>query len=143
MGSILGPMPDAVRAAVGRLVEAARAESGGRCLGFLLSGGPGGCDYLDADGDVWSWSAWDDSVERVPDGPRKVGAVALASEREPGLIPWLPRRPPDAKTCDICGGSGSWPPPHPPVQCGECVGLGWLHERPRTEPGTITHGRAR
>jgi len=93
---MLGPMPETVRAAVLRLVVVARSQhsdSNGRFLGYLLHGGPGGCDFLDANGDVWSWSAGDDTVERVPDGPRKVGAVAIAAERVPDLAKSTGKRP--------------------------------------------------
>jgi hypothetical protein len=108
----LGPMPDAVRALVRRLV----ADSG-ESHGFLLTGGPGGCSYLDADGRVWNWSAWDETVEPVPDGPLKVGLVAIAAERVPGLAEWLPARPPGAADCQACRGSGWLQPPLPRVQC--------------------------
>jgi hypothetical protein len=124
----LGPMPANVRAVVGRLVVEARRdhpETDQRLNGFLLTGGPGGCSYLDADGEVWNWSAWDDSVERVEDGPLKVGLVAIAAERVPELGEWLPRRPVAAPDCQTCAGSGWLPPPWPRVQCPECSGLGW------------------
>jgi hypothetical protein len=94
---LLGPMPETVRLLVQRLV----AQSGDR-LGFLLTGGPGGCSYLNAQGQVWNWSAWDDSVELVLDGALKVGLVAIAAEREPGLAAWLPPRPAAASDCGVC-----------------------------------------
>jgi hypothetical protein len=130
----LGPMPASVRVLVRRLVAEARPEAStaeGRLDGFLLTGGPGGCSFLDADGEAWDWSAWDESAERVPDGPRKVGLVAIAAERVPGLPEWLPRRPVDAIECDPCRGSGWLPPPLPRVQCPECNGLGWLPSQVR------------
>jgi hypothetical protein len=51
----LGPMPDAVRALVRRLVAATRPERPDpdeRLNGFLLTGGPAGYSYLDPDGQV-------------------------------------------------------------------------------------------
>lgn len=98
----LGPMPDTVRALVRQLVMDACTE---RLNGFLLTGGPGGCSYLDADGQSWNWSAWDESVEAVPDSPLKVGLVVFAAERVPGLASWLPVRPPGAADCGPCRGS--------------------------------------
>lgn len=128
MKLMLGPMPEAVRATVRRLIESAGepfVESDRRFVGFVLWGGPGGCDIIDADGEVWSWCALEDITEHVPDGPRKVGAIAIAAEREQGLALWLPQRPLSASDCSVCGGLGSWPQ-HRGVQGPECVGLGWL-----------------
>src|SRR5262245_57141176 len=102
-------MPDAVRPLVRRLVADARPERPGpdqRLNGFLLMGGPAGCSYLETDGQVWNWSAFDESVELVPDGPLKVGLVAIAAERVPELGAWLPARPPAAADCQPCRGSG-------------------------------------
>jgi hypothetical protein len=96
-----------------------------RLNGFCLTGGPTGCSYLDADGEVWNWW-WDDTVERVPDGSLKVGLVAIAAERVPGLAGWLPRRPAGAADCRACRASGWLRPPLPRVQCPECYGMGWL-----------------
>ncbi|MCE9567122.1 MAG: hypothetical protein K8U57_34400 [Planctomycetes bacterium] len=132
MKLILGPMPEAVQATVRRLIDSAGeqfVESDRRFVGFVLWGGPVGCDIIDADGEVWSCSWWngDDTVERVPDGPRKVGAIAIAAEREPGLALWLPQRPAGANDCSVCGGLGTLSQMNG-VQCPECVGLGWLSE---------------
>ena len=126
---LLGPIPDAVRS-LARQLSTDRGER----LGFLLTGGPAGCSYLDADGQVWNWSAWDESVELVPDGPLKVGLVAIAAEREPGLAAWLPSRPPGASDCGPCQRSGWLPPPWPRVQCPECNGMGWV-QAADAEPG--------
>jgi hypothetical protein len=134
---VLGPMPDAVRSVVRRLVEDARperADADERLNGFLLTGGPGGCSYLDADGQVWNWSPWDESVELVPDGPLKVGLVAIAVERLPELAAWLPLRPSGASDCVLCRGSGWLPPPRPRLQCQECNGMGWLQVQSQAEP---------
>jgi hypothetical protein len=125
----LGPMPEAVRAVVRRLIAEARTEQSGpddRLTGLLLTGGPAGCTFLDADGEAWDWCAWDESVERVPDSPRKVGLIAIAAERVPELAAWLPRRPPGAADCQPCCGSGWLPAPWPRVQCPECNGMGWV-----------------
>jgi len=126
---VLGAMPEAVRAVVRKLVETARSEhsdSDSRFLGFPLWGGPSGGDFLDADGEVWSWSCFDDAVERVPDGPRKVGSVAIAADRVPELSAWLPRRLASATDCVVCNKSGWLPPPVPRLLCPECSGMGWL-----------------
>src|SRR3954447_21288283 len=115
---VLGPMPDAARQAVRRIVATCRTERPGvdpRISGLQLTGGPSGCSYLDADGNVWNSSAWDCSIEPVPDGPLKVGLVAIAGERAPELVAWLPRRPPEAATCGQCGGGGWLRPPWSPL----------------------------
>ncbi len=70
------PDADAVRAAVQQLVAQARPERPDpdeRLNGFLLTGGPVGCSYLDADGQVWNWCGFDNSVELVADGPSRLG----------------------------------------------------------------------
>lgn len=125
----LGPMSHKVRAMVSRLVAEARPKEPGadeRLSGFLLTGGPSGCSFLDADGEVWNWCVWDDSVERVPDGPTKVGLVATATERVPELAEWLPQRPTDAGDCERCASTGWLQPPWPRLQCPDCNGLGWV-----------------
>jgi hypothetical protein len=133
----LGPMSAAVRATVGQLVEAARekwSSTSERFLGYLLWGGPGGCDFLDANGEVWAWSALDDAVEHVPDGPRKVGAIAIAAQRVPALAAWLPSRPNDAVVCQLCRGQGWLDILQPSLLCPKCRSMGW---NPRK-----THGSA-
>jgi hypothetical protein len=126
----LGPIPEAVRRAVGRVIaETERGElraDGERLKGLFLAGGPGGSSYLDAEGEVWNWSAWDDSIELVPDGPIKVGIVAVAAECMPELAAWLPARPSGASECGPCHGSGSLPLPWPRIQCPKCLGMGWV-----------------
>jgi len=129
MSLTLGPMPANVRAVVAGLVadaQQALREVKNRLIGFLLTGGPGGCSYLDADGEVWNWDAWDDSVHLVEDGPLKVGLIAIAAERVPALMEWLPRRPADASDCQMCNKTGWLQPPLPRIQCPECFGVGWL-----------------
>jgi hypothetical protein len=51
--------------------------------------------------------------------------VARAAGRVPELAAWLPARPPGATDCGPCHGSGTLPPPWPPIQCPECFGMGW------------------
>jgi hypothetical protein len=128
MALVLGPIPAMVQAVVRRLIAESPhpPDRDERLNGFCLTGGPTGCSYLDESGEVWNWCAWDESVERVQDGPDKVGLVVIAAERVPELAEWLPRRPFDALDCQMCGGSRSLPPPWNLVQCPECSGLGWL-----------------
>ncbi len=123
----LGPMPDSVKQIVGQLVaEAQRQPFINRPNAFMLTGGPSYCSYLDADGNVWNVDLWDDSLHLVENGARKVGLIAIAADRVPGLKQWLPRRPTDAVDCAICHASGWLPPPMPHVQCPECFGMGWI-----------------
>lgn len=132
----LGPMPGAVRLAVRRLIEETcpeRPEGTRGPQGLFLAGGPGGSSYLDAEGEVWNWWHWDDSIERVPDGAIKVALVANAARRLPELAPWLPARPARATDCEPCHGSGWLPPPLDRLQCPECHGLGWIP--PRNDAG--------
>jgi hypothetical protein len=124
-------MPVNVRLVVSRLVDLAQLQPravADRPNGFPLTGGPAGCSYLDADGEVWDFSFCDDSVHPVEDGPRKVGLLAIAAERVPELAAWLPRRPATARNCLLCKQSATLQPPLPPVQCPDCSGMGWLPE---------------
>lgn len=137
MALILGPMPARVREIVQRLIAERRCNppnADERLNGFLLTGGPSGCSYLDGEGEVWNLSLWDESIERVIDGPIKVGLVAIAAERVSELAEWLPRRPPAAADCRMCSGSGSLPPPWQRIQCPECYGMGWLSAEDRAVP---------
>ncbi len=131
MALLLGPMPEKVQAFVIRLVADAQRclqEISERPNGFLLTGGPTGSSYLDADGQVWNFCVWDDSIELIEDGPRKVGLIALVAERVPELREWLPRRSELSTDCQVCRQSGRLQPPLPPIQCPNCFGLGWLPE---------------
>jgi hypothetical protein len=124
----LGRMPEAVGHAVQRLIEESRPEppeSDKRCNGLFLSGGPGGCSYLDTEGEVWL-SFFDGSIEQLPDGPKKVAVVADAAGRIPALAAWLPIRPAGATDCQPCHGSGQLAPPLDKLQCPVCYGLGWV-----------------
>jgi hypothetical protein len=125
MALILGPMPASVRAAVAKLI-ADPSKTDGRSDWFYLSGGPSGCSYLDTEGEVSDWSAWDDSIVRIEDGPIKVGLVAIGAEREPSLAEWLPRRALDAIDCPVCAGSRKLSSPYSWIQCQKCNGLGWV-----------------
>jgi len=134
VGLMLGPMPASVRVTVSKLVQAARGElsdANSRFLGYLLHGGPSSCDFLDADGEVWCWSAWDDTVEHVPDGPRKVGAVAIAAKRIPALAAWFPIRPINAVDCNRCRAQGWLEIMTLRLLCPECHGMGWIPQEVR------------
>ncbi|MCX7423482.1 MAG: hypothetical protein NT013_28645 [Planctomycetia bacterium] len=114
---LLGPMPDDLRVTVQRFVVEARLKHSGNdseFLGYLLCGGPGGSDYLDDAGEVWSWTCGADLeevVERVPDGPRKICSIAIAASRVRELAEWLPRRPSMAPDCCVCKSTGWLKPP--------------------------------
>ena len=126
-------MPESLRSIVRRWIEDRQTDGGGieaTLNAVFIEGGPGGCSYLDADGEVWDWSVWDESITRVEDGPLKVGLIALAAAHRPELGAWLPRRPSEAVSCPECSGSGWLPPPWPRVQCPQCVGLGWRLPEP-------------
>lgn len=59
-----------------------------------------------------------------------MNAVAQAARRRPELRELLPERPPDARACERCGGTGApgeWGP------CA-CAGLGWLGPAGATGP---------
>ena len=125
----LGPMPPRLCSVVSRLVHEAQdrpPEVDGRSNGFLLTGGPGGCSYLDANGEVWDLDLWDGTTRTVADSPLRVSLIAIASERVPELAEWLPIRPATASDCHLCNRTGWLQPPFPRVQCVECFGLGWL-----------------
>lgn len=127
----LGPIPAHVQSIVRLLIEEAQNEppiTSARPNGLLLTAGPGGASYLDADGEVWDHHFWDgtDSIDPVADGPRKVGLIAIAAARFPGLEEWLPNRPAIAVDCQLCRQTGWLQPPLPRIQCPECNGMGWL-----------------
>lgn len=80
--------------------------------------------------------AWDE-----PDRPAPVDDLRIrnlvhhrAGLRYPALADLAPARPPDARACPSCDGSGqpAGLPPHlaARIPC-ECGGLGWLPARPR------------
>src|ERR1700722_19606751 len=131
MRLVLGPMPLGIRAVVARLIAEGRCQppnTDERLNGLLLTGGPSGCSYLDADGEVWHLSFWDndETVEQVPDGTLKISLIAIAAKRFPELTGWLPSRPTNASDCQVCKMTGWLQPPLPKIQCPECFGLGWL-----------------
>lgn len=139
MALALGPIPLHLKTIVGRWIEEGRhgdpPKTDERLGALFIYGGPGGCCYLDAAGEIWSWDAWNDVVTRLPDGPTKVGLIAIAAEHRPELAAWLPRCPEEAVVCDRCEGSGWWLTPRPRLQCPQCVGLGWVVEMASgTEP---------
>ena len=130
MQILLGPIPASIRAVVRQLIVESRfpREPDESLNRFLLTGGPTGCSYLNEQGDVWNWCAWDDSIEPVPDGPRKVGLIVIGAERVPELKEWLPKRPAEASDCQLCAGTG-WlrlPSSKATILCMDCQGLGWL-----------------
>ncbi len=129
MALALGPMPERLREVVRRWIEEGRRTEPRRTKevinALFITGGPGGCAYLDADGEVWNWYDGDESPMRMEDGPRKVGVIVIATECFPELTEWLPQRPVEAVDCPTCAASGSLLPPLPPLQCPECHGLGW------------------
>lgn len=132
---VLGTITEEVRQSVQKLVDVARAkhmESDGPFRGILLWAGPGGAEYLDADGEMWGWSVFDDSIEHVADGPRKVGGIVIAAESMPELSAWLPRRPMDAFDCQACMATGWLQPPRTRLLCPTCNGLGWVVMPPST-----------
>lgn len=131
MGVSLGPLPPHLRAVVAAWIDEGRATEPTSVDDSInaryLVGGPGGCSYLDADGEVWDRFLDDDGFTRAEDGPRKVSIIGYAATRLPALAAWLPARPPEARPCPVCGGTGQGPPQHPQLaQCWECVGLGWI-----------------
>jgi hypothetical protein len=126
----LGPMTPHLRVVVSRWIEEGRRTHPRRTEeainALFVTGGPAGCSYLDADGEVWNWDPWDDSFSRVEDGPRKMGLIVIAADYLKELASWLPARPADASTCHVCRGCGWLPPPWPRVQHPACSGLGWV-----------------
>src|SRR4051794_7983095 len=106
----LGPIPECLRETVRDWIEAGRHSeprtTNDTVGGLFIYGGPVFCCYLDADGVIRTWDAFDESVAVVADGPVKVGIVAIAAEYYPELAAWLPRRPARAEGCGSCGGSG-------------------------------------
>jgi hypothetical protein len=63
---------------------------------ICISGGPAYCTLLDAEGAVFHWWPWDDSIVQVPDGSCKIQEIVIGAEHYPELSQWLPRKPPTA-----------------------------------------------
>lgn len=129
MPLLLGPMPISVRKAVSDLVQSAReasAQSNHEFIGHCLWCGPGGFDYIDANGEVWAQDLWRDSLEQIADGPRKVAAIAIAAKRTPELAAWLPRRPSSAVNCSMCSARGWLDVARHTFLCTACHGMGWV-----------------
>jgi hypothetical protein len=89
MGVSLGPMPAHLRDFVAHWIEEGHATDPANVEVSInarfLVGGPGGCCYLEADGEVWDWFMDDEGLVRAEDGPRKVSIIAYAIERIPAL----------------------------------------------------------
>lgn len=82
---------------------------------------------LRADGSLWMA----DSETNVPlePLPAELHTIAIAAgvERYPWLEPLLPPRPPDARNCTNCKGSGRVGPANA-LYCHACGALGWQPE---------------
>jgi hypothetical protein len=154
MPVFLGPLPEGLQEAIARWIEQDRrrwstrsfrivvAETIARWIGrgrgpdppavdpvvdaLFIYGGPGGCCYLKASGEMLSWDAWEDVVTTMEDGPDKVAIIVFAAEHRTELARWLPVREPNAKDCQTCGAKGWLPPPWARVLCPDCSGPGWL-----------------
>jgi hypothetical protein len=73
MGIALGPVPAELRERIREWVVADRwAAPGTGPDAVLIDGGPGYCILLTAEGEMYVWCPWDDSLTRIEDGPTKV-----------------------------------------------------------------------
>ena len=131
----LGPMPPGLTETVRRWIEDKALDRPWNNVNeelnaLFICGGPAGCCYLDATGEVWSQRLGPDGIDEpatpVEDGPIKVSLIAGAARSLPDLAAWLPRRPPEAVSCATLRGGGMLLPPFPRIQCPECSGLGWV-----------------
>lgn len=91
---------------------------------FLLHGNQAFLWYLASDGAVYSLDRDRAALEMEPetDPDAAMNAVAQGARQYPELSEMLPQRPPSARDCGFCGGSGD------EDRWGRCVcaGLGWL-----------------
>jgi hypothetical protein len=86
----------------------------------------GGCIALRPTGELISFD-WDNEKEATLDvGPYNTHiARGVGSRKYPEIDGLAPVRPAQAKTCPLCGGSGSPEPGASNVVC-RCGGLGWV-----------------
>jgi hypothetical protein len=135
MGVALGPMPAELRDRIRAWVTADRwAQQGIGPDAVAISGGPAWCTLLDADGEVYRWFPWDDSIARIEDGLDKVLEVVNGAKYRPELRSWLPPRPGSVANCLACGGAGWLPEARGGFVCSDCSGLGWTPSAPDAEP---------
>jgi hypothetical protein len=80
------------------------------------------------DGKLVKWSTEDEYVDCRDLDPKDQlfvrAALVSGAKRYPALSSLIPVRPSDARTCEVCGGTGQFPI-HPKIICG-CGGLGWV-----------------
>ena len=101
--------------------------------GIPLYGTIGSEAALRPDGSVWTYGADNPltpdagSSWREATGPERWGALTLGVARYPEVAQLLPKRPPGAKDCRLCKGSGyiHRDATGRGVVCPECGGLGW------------------
>ena len=101
--------------------------------GVLLYGTVGSEAVLRPDGSVWTYGA-DNPLSPYPSPPwpeatrlERWGALTLSTTLNPEVGRLLPKRPPGAKDCTLCKGTGyiHRGPLSRGIVCPECGGLGW------------------
>jgi len=82
---------------------------------------------ITADGSVLFFDWESEEIRPIKDERWIMIAAVSAAEKYPDLRGLIPDRPPTAKTCPLCAGSGiqSLTPRHETF-CGQCCGLGWV-----------------
>jgi hypothetical protein len=79
-----------------------------------------------ADGTMVRWLTEDvTNTQELGDSTWVNLALVQGALRYPQLKTLIPPRPPGARTCDVCLGSGMTPDAPPSVIC-SCGGIGWL-----------------
>lgn len=90
----------------------------------------GGCYAIRPNGEIVSF-AWDEPYDlEIENNPRIQNIVLFqGSKKYPGLSALVPTRPPDARNCDFCDGTGTvigLPADMAESIVCYCGGLGWL-----------------
>ena len=76
------------------------------------------------DGEVLFYDSESGQVTPVTDDAWSIVAAVSAAQKYPDLRDMLPDRPPTAKSCGVCSGTGRQMPGK--AFCGKCSGLGWI-----------------
>jgi hypothetical protein len=83
---------------------------------------------LRPDGHLVRWSTEDEceGVREVDDRILARIALVQCARQYPELKHLVPVRPPGARTCPTCDGTGHMPPPIPATVICSCGGVGWV-----------------
>jgi hypothetical protein len=79
---------------------------------------------ISPEGTVLYYNSESGEIEPITDDTWTIVAAVSAAEKYPDLRALLPEKPPTAKTCSLCSGTGRQLKMK--ALCGKCFGLGWV-----------------